>query len=175
MHFFIAGSWDAPENEVFRRIAVEKGIPEQKVLVEQRATNLGEKMANSHEILRMNGITPSSVILVTMPFMERRVYATFMKQWPDYFLMKEMKVVLKSPPIKLLDYPVPQVGNLNEVICMVVGTLQRIREYPITNHQIKQKIPNDIWSAYKELVTSGKYTDHLLWKEEDSDKSGDGA
>lgn len=174
VYLLIPDQWDLPENEVFRRIASEKGIPEQKIILEQRATNMGQSIVLSHDICRMNGINPTKIILVHMPFMEKRLYASFMKQWPDYFMMKEIKLVVKSPPIDLIDYPTPAVGNINDVISMTLGTLQRIREYPVKKFQIHMKIPNDVWSAYKELVATGRFYHHLLDLETDN-KSGSGA
>ena len=51
--------------------------------MENKATNTGENIANSRALLAANGITPASLIVVQKPFMERRSYATFMKQWPE--------------------------------------------------------------------------------------------
>ena len=58
-------------------------VPKEKVFVENKATNTGENIANSRALLAANGITPASLIVVQKPFMERRSYATFMKQWPE--------------------------------------------------------------------------------------------
>jgi len=58
-------------------------VPKEKVFVENKATNTGENIANSRALLATNGITPASLIVVQKPFMERRSYATFMKQWPE--------------------------------------------------------------------------------------------
>ena len=43
----------------------------------------------------------------------------------------------------------------------MVGDLQRIMVYPERGFQIEQEIPNEIWAAYKELVTLG-FTKYLI-------------
>jgi hypothetical protein len=46
-------------------------------------------------------------------------------------------------------------------ISIMVGDLQRIRLYPAKGFQIHQDIPDDVWTAYEELVAAG-YDKHLL-------------
>jgi hypothetical protein len=47
------------------------------------------------------------------------------------------------------------------VISIMVGDLQRIREYPARGFQIPQDIPADVWDAYQQLVRAG-YDRHLM-------------
>ena len=49
------------------------------------------------------------------------------------------------------------------MINIMVGDLQRIKEYPRLGFQIEQDIPVNAWEAYEELVRRG-YTKHLLSK-----------
>ena len=37
----------------------------------------------------------------------------------------------------------------------MVGSMQRIREYPKLGYQIEQEIPDDVWQAYEFLVAAG--------------------
>ena len=43
----------------------------------------------------------------------------------------------------------------------MVGDVQRIKEYPAKGFQIEQEIPDEVWTAYEELVQEG-YTEHLI-------------
>ena len=43
----------------------------------------------------------------------------------------------------------------------MVGDLQRIKLYPAKGFQIHQHIPDDVWSAYEQLVALG-YDKHLV-------------
>jgi hypothetical protein len=48
-----------------------------------------------------------------------------------------------------------------DVISIMVGDLQRIRLYPEKGFQIPQEIPDDVWTAFEELVRLG-YDRHLV-------------
>ena len=76
--------WTRPEAEIFADLMEsEHGISRDKILVEPRSTNSGENMRFSHELLTQSGCPdPKRIILVQKPFMTRRAYATFRKQWP---------------------------------------------------------------------------------------------
>lgn len=70
------------EADMYAKRAIELGVPENVILKESRATNTGENILFTHKLLEEKGISANSLILVTKPYMLRRAYATFMKQWP---------------------------------------------------------------------------------------------
>ncbi len=148
--------WKKPEAEKFAKIAVEMGVPKKDILVENRSVNTGENVRFSYQLLKSKGILLRKIILVQKPYMERRTYATFKKQWPD----KRTKIIVTSPQISFEQYPNKQIP-INEVINLMVGDLQRIKIYSQKGFQIFQKIPNDAWGAYEKLVKLG-YTEHLI-------------
>lgn len=150
--------WSDPEANRFARIAVEMGVPEDHILIENRSTNTGENVAFTRELLRSRGLDPESFILVQKPYMERRTFATFSQVWPG----KSMRVT--SPQISMDDYLTRyshESLSADDVISIMVGDLQRIREYPKRGFQIPQEIPDDVWQAYGELVKAG-FDRHLL-------------
>jgi uncharacterized SAM-binding protein YcdF (DUF218 family) len=150
--------WREPEADQFARIAVRMGVPEESILIENRSTNTGENVLFTKQRLAERGLDPRKFILVQKPYMERRSYATFRKVWP------EKEVVVTSPRMSLEDYLNKHSNDaLSEadVISIMVGDLQRIREYPRRGFQIHQHIPGDVWDAYRELVGAG-YDKHLL-------------
>ena len=150
--------WSDPEADRFARIAIAMGVPEDRILIENRSTNTGENVAFTRELLRSRGLDPSSFILVQKPYMERRTFATFRKVWPD----KSVRVT--SPQISMDDYLTRyshESLSAEDVISIMVGDLQRIREYPARGFQIPQEIPADVWHAYDELVAAG-FDRHLL-------------
>lgn len=142
-----------PEAEVFAEIAIQKGVPRAAILTEGESTNTGENIAFSRRLLAARGLDPASFLLVQKPYMERRAYATFMKQWPG------KKVIATSPPISFSDYPTPALPR-DKVINIMVGDLQRIRIYPARGFQIEQEIPADVWQACEQLIALG-YDRHL--------------
>ncbi|XP_019620267.1 PREDICTED: uncharacterized protein LOC109466849 [Branchiostoma belcheri] len=150
---FTKGVWDRPEAEIFHDIAVSLGVPDDRILRETLATNTGENIKFSHQVLRQHKVKANSVILVQMPYMERRTYATFVKQWPGD--KENTHVVVTSPRIAFQDYPSDDVGGLKTTVNNLVGVLERIKSYPSRGFQIHQDIPDDVWLAYEELVDMG--------------------
>lgn len=145
-----------PEATVFADIAMGMGVPKENIITEIRSANTGQNIQFTYELLQERGLHPKSLILVQKPYMERRVYATFRKQWPD----PSAEVLVTSPQIPYEEYfddNCPKELFLNAM----VGDLQRMREYPKMGFQIEQYIPEDVWDAYKELVALG-YDKHLV-------------
>src|SRR3954467_5754248 len=71
--------WKETEAEKFARIAIERGVPESAILVENQSTNTGENILFTQQLLSERGLNPGSFIVVQKPYMERRSYATFKK------------------------------------------------------------------------------------------------
>lgn len=151
---FTRGIWEESEADQFARIAVEKGVPRESIYVENKSTNTGENILFTRQLLQTKNIDPASFIVVQKPYMERRSYATFKKQWPD------KKLVVTSPQISFDDYPNTEIP-LERVINIMVGDLQRIKMYPEKGFQIHQEIPEKIWKAYERLIELG-YNHHLI-------------
>jgi len=150
--------WREPEADQFARIAAGMGVPEDRMLIENRSTNTGENVAFTRRLLAERGIEPQKFIVVQKPYMERRSYATFRKVWP------EKEVIVTSPQESMDEY----LGRCShaalspdDVISIMVGDLQRIRLYPAKGFQIQQDIPDDVWQAYEALVEAG-YDRHLV-------------
>lgn len=141
-------SWTETEADLFAKIAMQKGIPEKNILIENRSTNTGENVLFTQKLLQQNGLDPQRFILVQKPYMERRTYATFQKQWPG------KTVYVTSPQISFEDYPTKEFP-LEKVINIMIGDLQRIRIYADKGFQIPQPIPYDVWTAYESLVALG--------------------
>lgn len=145
--------WERPEAEIFGEAALAAGIPADKIFVESEATNTGENIANSRALLAAQDITPKSLIVVQKPFMERRSYATFMKQWPE---PGRPTIAISSPDISFEAYPDAHVTR-EIVTSIMVGDLQRIKLYATEARpfQIPQEVPPAVWEAYEGLVKVG--------------------
>ena len=150
--------WHEPEADQFAAIAVEMGVPRQRILVENRSTNTGENVLFTKRLLAEQGIDPQTFIVVQKPYMERRSYATFKKVWP------EKDLLVTSPQVSMDDY-LSEYSHAaltpDDVVGIMVGDLQRMRLYPAKGFQIHQEIPDDVWRAYEELVNAG-YDKYLV-------------
>lgn len=146
--------WTRPEAEIFADIALRMGVPRENILIENKSTNTGENILFAKRLLEARGMNPQKFIAVQKPYMERRTFATFVKIWPG----KEL--VVTSPQLSFEEYTSDGIPK-DDVIHIMVGDLQRIKEYPAKGFQIYQEIPADVWRVYEELVKLG-YTKHLI-------------
>jgi uncharacterized SAM-binding protein YcdF (DUF218 family) len=150
--------WQVPEADQFAAIAIEMGVPRDRILIENRSANTGENVLFTKQLLADRGIELQRFILVQKPYMERRSYATFKRHWP------EKDVVVTSPQVSFdeyLDGYSNRALSSDDVIAIIVGDLQRIRVYAAKGFQIAQDIPDDVWEAFEELVAAG-YTRYLV-------------
>ncbi|RAJ97402.1 uncharacterized SAM-binding protein YcdF (DUF218 family) [Larkinella arboricola] len=150
--------WSEPEADQFAQIALNMGVPAEAILIENQSTNTGENVIFTRQLLAERNLDPASFLLIQKPYMERRSYATFRKVWPE----KLARVT--SPQVSyeeyLHSYSNPDLSP-EQIIHIMVGDLQRIREYPEKGFQIPQEIPQEVWEAYKTLVNAG-YNQHLI-------------
>lgn len=146
------------EADVYAKRAIELGVPENAILKESRATNTGENIMFAHKLLEEKGIAANSLIVVTKPYMLRRAYATFMKQWPTEY---KPDIRCSAIDVSFETYCQDEKYPFEYVTNVMVGDLERIREYPKQGFQIEQIIPDEVNEAFHALVSRG-YTRHLL-------------
>ena len=150
--------WHEPEADQFAAIAVEMGVPRERILVENRSTNTGQNVLFTKRLLAETGLDPRTFIVVQKPYMERRSYATFKKVWP------EKDLLVTSPQVSMDEYLSEYSHDAltpDDVVGIMVGDLQRIRLYPAKGFQIHQDVPDEVWRAYEHLVNAG-YDKYLI-------------
>jgi uncharacterized SAM-binding protein YcdF (DUF218 family) len=150
--------WAEPEAERFAHIAIDLGVPPDRIIIEPNSTNTGENVRFTRQVLGEQGIDPQRFIVVQKPYMERRSYATFLQYWP------EKDLIVTSPQASFDDYLAEYTHSslsADDVIGIMLGDLQRIRFYPELGYQIAQDIPADVWNAYEQLVEAG-YDKYLV-------------
>ena len=142
--------WDEPEANKFAKIAIEKGIPKENILIENKSTNTGENFRFTKKIIEENNLDIKKFIIVHKPYDERRAYATF-KNW-----MPEYDAVVTSMDITSSNYNKMAIENgLPNWIDLMVGDVQRMRVFPKMGWQVEEHVPNEVWNAYEELVKRG--------------------
>ena len=146
--------WGMSEAETFARRAIALGVPEEKIILECHASNTGENVKFSEEILKERGIRYDSILAVQKPYMERRCYATIKKLWP------RRNLTVCSPPLSFEDYPNEEISR-ESLINLMTGDLQRILEYPAKGFQIFQSVPDEVLHSYESLVNAG-FDRHLI-------------
>ena len=151
---FTRGKWSKSEAEMFADEAVAAGVARENILIEPRATNTGDNLRFSGQLLESRGYRPETILLVAKSQMLRRSLATAAIAWPD------VTVIASAPPHSFDEQPTPD-HPLDDLINEMVGDLQRIIEYPRLGYQTPQELPAEVLAAYHELIARG-YTRHLL-------------
>ncbi|MEC6830556.1 YdcF family protein [Photobacterium toruni] len=147
------GLFPCSEAEHFANIAREMGVPSECIYIEPLATNTGDNIIKTRELLALKKLDPQRFILVQKPFMERRTLATFEKLWLN------KNAVVTSPPLTFDEFA-NDVISYGDMVNVMVGDLQRIRYYPALGFSTEQVIPTVVWQAYEHLVATG-FDDHL--------------
>lgn len=151
---FTEGVFHQPEANLFAERAIELGVPEEVVLIENLSTNTGENVSLTQRVLDQSGVSAKTAIAVQKPYMERRTYATIRAQWP------ELDVQVTSPKLDFESYCNEDIPK-DQVISIMVGDLQRIIEYPKQGFMIEQEVPSDVLESMQVLIDAG-YDQHLL-------------
>lgn len=149
--------WNMTEADKFAQIAIDMGVPKCNIILENKASNTGENISKTKELLNSMDYYPLSFIVVDKPYRERRTYATLKKQWP------EINFIVTSPIYSYKEYcDFYSSGEIskNEFISIMVGDLQRIDLYSKNGFQIEQYIPDNVWDAYNKLIKL-KFDKHL--------------
>jgi len=147
--------WDAPEAQVFKERALkENGFNPTLVLTEEKATNIGENIAFSKELLPEAKV----VTFITKPNTILRVKLTVPLHWQD------ITAYTSCPQFSFPD-EVSHIIGVFGVISEMVGDIQRIIKYPGLGFQIHHDLPENVLAAHKYLVNEG-FTHHLMRNEE---------
>lgn len=147
------------EAEIFKDIAISEGVPEDKILIETEATNTYENFKYSIQVLKENGLSPESFLIVGKPYQERRAdciasielakcrfaIAPFLMTFDEF-----LEYVTANNLMSLDDVINELVGEIN--ICIIAP-----------NYKIQQKsdIPKEVMESYERLCSAG-YTRYVV-------------
>jgi len=144
--------WNEPEANKFAKKAIKLGVSEEKIYIENESTNTGDNFRFTKKLIEKEKLDINSCIVVCKPYDERRAYASFKKILPEY------KVIIASKNIKCEEY-YEQNRNCgidkDEWVNVLVGDIQRMKVFVEKGWQIEMDIPEEVWSAYEELVRRG--------------------
>lgn len=142
------------EAELFADIMIESGVPKEVIIIENESQNTGQNYEFGLVKLRERGVVPTRMILVHVPYAERRAYATG-KVW-----LPNVELIVTSPPLSCEEFQTEVLGGM-WLMNALVAQLQRIKEHPDKGFQIQQDIPMEVWDAYEYLIAQG-YTERLI-------------
>ena len=141
-----------PEAIRFARVAMDCGVPEEDILIEDKSANTKENIEFTRSLLKQRGIPSDHILGGHQPFMERRITAAMGVYWP------EVKFSVTSPRVTIPEYLArakDQGISENASVSVIVGDFQRMDLYAKKGYQLPQHIPEEAWNAFHELVAMG--------------------
>lgn len=141
-----------PEAVRFAKVAMECGVPEADILIEDRSANTKENIEFTRLLLERTGVPHNRILGVHQPFMERRIKAAMGVYWP------EQEFAVTSPQVNIPEYLADakkQGITENASISVIVGDFQRMDLYAKKGYQLPQYIPEEAWEAFRQLVKMG--------------------
>ena len=141
-----------PEAVRFAKVAMECGVPEEDIILEDQSTNTKENIEFTRQKLESLGIPHERILGVHQPFMERRITAAMGVYW------KELDFKVTSPQVTIPQYleaASKQGISPNASVSVIVGDFQRMDLYAKLGYQLPQYIPDEAWTAFHQLVAMG--------------------
>ena len=141
-----------PEAVRFAKVAMECGVPAADILIEDKSANTKENIEFTRCLLEREGIPHGHILGVHQPFMERRIKAAMGVYWP------ELRFSVTSPQVTIPEYLArakEQGISENASVSVIVGDFQRMDLYAKKGYQLPQHIPEEAWTAFRELVAMG--------------------
>ena len=146
------GMLPEPEAVRFAKVAMECGVPEEDIILEDKSRNTKENIEFTRALLEEQGIPHAHILGVHQPFMERRIVAAMGVYWP------QQSFSVTCPQVTIPEYlrrALEQGITENASVSVIVGDFQRIELYAKLGYQLPQYIPEEAWEAYRKLVAMG--------------------
>ena len=144
--------WTKSEAERFAAIAMAEGVPEVRIILENKSTNSAENLLFTPKVLAEHSVKADKIIAVHKPYMERRLWSAMQVYWPG------VQAVYTSPQVTLEEHiaHAERIGmTAHGVIETIVGDIQRMELYAHKGYQVPVEIPDEVWDAYHRLVKLG--------------------
>ena len=141
-----------PEALRFAKVAMECGVPESDIILEDQSKNTADNILFTKALLEKLGVTHDHILGVHQPFMERRIKAAMGVYWPGQsFSVTSPQVTIPAYLARAKEQGISE----NASISVIVGDFQRMELYAQKGWQLPQEIPEACWKAFHELVAMG--------------------
>lgn len=147
------------EAEIFKDIAIQEGVPEDRILIEKEATNTYENFKYGIRVLEEENLQPQSFLIVGKPYQERRAQSIAKVE-----LAKNQFSIAPST-ISFTDFleyvEKNNLMNTSNVINEVVAEINIGIVTPKYGIQQEEEIPKEVLESYERLCEKG-YTKYLV-------------
>jgi len=137
------------EAELLANTCIKLGVPEEVIILEKEASNTGENIRLTAQLLQASAQSIRSVILIHKPYMSLRFLATAEAQWSD----PKPQFYVTSQDISFDDYC--QLHGLEDTARKLLGDLRRMSDYVERGYQTQQHIPPAAYDAYDKIIATG--------------------
>lgn len=156
------GTFKKTEAEIYREIAIKSGVPKEQIYIENHSTNTGDNFRFSKKIIDEFNIKSQKIIIVHNSLSERRTYLTAKE------ILNQKHLYITSPQISFDSFITKiekEERNVDDIISVMVGDIQRIIIYPSFGWSMKQELPKEVIKAYEILKEKG-FTKYIYTKEQ---------
>jgi len=141
------------EAEIMKHILVANGVPEEKIILEDRSTNTKENVDNVKALLKDRGISYRIIILMQKPLQQKRARLTFEKAFEQEIETGEIEYISYAPYIP--DAMHMSTEELAESMALCRDEFRRFEEYGPRgkNHMKEVEIDAEIANFYISLIS----------------------
>lgn len=142
--------WTEREAHIFTDRAIELGVDLNRIIVEEDATNIGENIKFSNELLLDHQKTtyvskPNTLLRINLTVPMHCNNSDFYTSGPDFSFPNDVSNIV----------------GLDGIINEMVGDINRVMKYPELGFQEKHELPPEILDSYFYLINEG-FSDHLI-------------
>lgn len=138
----LSGTLPGTEAAFFRDVAIRRGLPPESIILEEESTNTLENVRLSAALLSRRKMASKRVILVTLPVLQRRAWATARRQLPAIEL-------LNCPPEARVPMDRSNVTEIAKLGELAVGEVQRLQRYAAKGHLEPQDMSASVIRAFQ--------------------------
>lgn len=157
------GVFKKSEAEIYREIAVEKGVDKSKIYIENKSTNTGDNFRFSLKIIEENNIKADKIIIVHNNLSQRRTLSV------AKLVMKNKHISITSPKLTFDEFIIrleqKSAIDVSNIISVIVGDVQRTIVYPQLGWQVENDVPEEVINAYYSLKEKG-YNKYIYSRDE---------
>ena len=136
-----------PEAFIFAELLKSYGVPSEAIILETAATNTGENIQFEIKTLADHGIEVNSAILISRPFMMKRIKATFAKLFPDIATVSCPSQYGLDQWQVWMDEKTP--GRATKRLMAEIG---RLVQYPKDGFMVEVEVPSNFLMDNEQLI-----------------------
>lgn len=149
----LTGDFLKPEAEIFKDIAIESGVPKNKIFVESKSTNTGDNFKFSLEIIEKNNLKFDKILIVHNTLSARRTLNCAKAVIPN----KDIRITGINNTFERFIESLKNMNTENAInnISVIVGDIQRIIIFPQFGWQVEDEVPEEVIKNYNILKKRG--------------------